>query len=88
MEHEDEFLEFLSLLGGHRGANVLAQDMGKTLSVTPSITTASEARFGVALDAPPAGEPVATTRVGFLPSNVSRTDRSKLMLKKILTQIG
>lgn len=43
------------LLGGHRGANALAARLAGALGVAPSITTAGEARLGVALDAPPAG---------------------------------
>ncbi|MEM7222004.1 MAG: precorrin-3B C(17)-methyltransferase [Pseudomonadota bacterium] len=43
------------LLGGHRGANALAERIGKILGVAPAITTASDRRFGVALDAPPHG---------------------------------
>lgn len=43
------------LLGGHRGANDLAASLAATLDCTPAITTASDLRFGVALDAPPDG---------------------------------
>ena len=43
------------LLGGHHGANELARHLASVLGVSPAITTAGEARFGVALDAPPAG---------------------------------
>lgn len=43
------------LLGGHHGANELARRLGEALGVLPAITTAGEARFGVALDAPPTG---------------------------------
>ncbi|MEM7253071.1 MAG: precorrin-3B C(17)-methyltransferase [Pseudomonadota bacterium] len=44
------------LLGGHRaGANALAERLAKTLNAVPAITTASDRRFGVALDRPPGG---------------------------------
>jgi cobalt-precorrin 5A hydrolase / precorrin-3B C17-methyltransferase len=43
------------LLGGHRGGNDLALAIGTTLDVVPALTTAGDLRFGVALDAPPAG---------------------------------
>ena len=43
------------LLGGHRGGNDLALAIAATLGVTPALTTAGDLRFGVALDAPPAG---------------------------------
>ena len=43
------------LLGGHRGANDLARRLAAALSVSAAITTASELRFGLALDAPPPG---------------------------------
>ena len=43
------------LLGGHRGANVLAQRLAAALEVEAAVTTAGDRRFGVALDAPPAG---------------------------------
>ncbi len=43
------------LLGGHHGANDLARAIGAVLGIAPAITTAGDLRFGVALDAPPAG---------------------------------
>ena len=43
------------LLGGHRGANVLAHRLGETLGVPAAITTASETRWQVAMDDPPPG---------------------------------
>jgi cobalt-precorrin 5A hydrolase / precorrin-3B C17-methyltransferase len=43
------------LLGGHRGANRLARDIGKALGVAPALTTAGELALGVALDDPPPG---------------------------------
>jgi cobalt-precorrin 5A hydrolase/precorrin-3B C17-methyltransferase len=43
------------LLGGHRGANELAHRLGNLLDTTPAITTAGDARFGIALDDPPPG---------------------------------
>lgn len=43
------------LLGGHNGANRLAQDLAALLDVRAAITTAGDASFGTALDDPPAG---------------------------------
>ncbi|MGI9524288.1 MAG: precorrin-3B C(17)-methyltransferase [Hyphomicrobiaceae bacterium] len=43
------------LLGGHRGANAIAEKIASALSVRASITTASDIRLGVALDQPPSG---------------------------------
>lgn len=43
------------LLGGHRGANDLARLLARTLDVAAAVTTAGDARFALALDAPPAG---------------------------------
>ncbi len=43
------------LLGGHGGANDLARALGDAFGIAPAITTAGDVRFGVALDAPPAG---------------------------------
>jgi cobalt-precorrin 5A hydrolase/precorrin-3B C17-methyltransferase len=43
------------LLGGHRGANDLARRIGMALGVPAAVTTASDVRFGVALDDPPEG---------------------------------
>ena len=43
------------LLGGHRGANALATRIAAVLGVEAAVTTAGDRRFGVALDAPPAG---------------------------------
>ena len=43
------------LLGGHRGANELAEKIASLLGVTAAVTTAGDRRWGVALDAPPAG---------------------------------
>ncbi|MGF1628817.1 MAG: precorrin-3B C(17)-methyltransferase [Kiloniellaceae bacterium] len=43
------------LLGGHRGANALAKTIAQALGVEAAVTTAGDRRFGVALDAPPAG---------------------------------
>ena len=62
----------IPLLGGHRGANALAQKIAETLGGTAVITTASEAHFNLnqktrfALDSPPFGwsllTPPAETR--------------------------
>ena len=43
------------LLGGHHGANDLARAIADALGVGAAVTTAGDLRFGVALDAPPAG---------------------------------
>ena len=43
------------LLGGHRGANELASRLADAIGAEPVITTAGDARFGLALDAPPTG---------------------------------
>ena len=43
------------LLGGHHGANALAQRIGDLLGVAAAVTTTGDRRFGVALDAPPPG---------------------------------
>jgi cobalt-precorrin 5A hydrolase/precorrin-3B C17-methyltransferase len=43
------------LLGGHRGANDLSRSIGIALGIPAAITTASDVRFGVALDDPPEG---------------------------------
>ena len=47
------------LLGGHHGANDLALRIAEVLDGTAAITTAGDVRFGLALDAPPAGWRVA-----------------------------
>lgn len=43
------------LLGGHHGANALAQKLATILNGHPALTTAGEVAFGIALDEPPAG---------------------------------
>ncbi len=43
------------LLGGHRGANDLARRLADAIAAEAVITTAGDARFGLALDVPPAG---------------------------------
>ncbi len=43
------------LLGGHRGGNALARTIADGLDAHAAITTAGDARFGVALDEPPEG---------------------------------
>jgi cobalt-precorrin 5A hydrolase/precorrin-3B C17-methyltransferase len=47
------------LLGGHHGANALARDIAAALGDRAAVTTAGDLRFGLALDAPPAGWRVA-----------------------------
>ena len=44
----------IPVLGGHHGANDLARQVAALLDVAPAITTASDLKFGVALDDPPA----------------------------------
>ena len=43
------------LLGGHHGANTLAEEIAFALGGMAAVTTAGDLRFGVALDAPPEG---------------------------------
>jgi cobalt-precorrin 5A hydrolase/precorrin-3B C17-methyltransferase len=43
------------LLGGHRGANALAERLAGVLGVPAAVTTASDRRFAIALDQPPPG---------------------------------
>jgi cobalt-precorrin 5A hydrolase/precorrin-3B C17-methyltransferase len=43
------------LLGGHRGANALAQNIADLLAGHAALTTGGEVAFGVALDEPPMG---------------------------------
>ncbi|MEM9354864.1 MAG: precorrin-3B C(17)-methyltransferase [Pseudomonadota bacterium] len=43
------------LLGGHHGANDLAQRLADKLTGHAALTTAGDVRLGIALDAPPAG---------------------------------
>ncbi|MGR3321870.1 MAG: precorrin-3B C(17)-methyltransferase [Pseudooceanicola sp.] len=45
----------IPLLGGHRGANRLAQEIAAALGAHAAVTTAGEVSLGVALDEPPAG---------------------------------
>ncbi len=45
----------IPLLGGHRGANALAGRLAERLDARAIVTTAGDARFGLALDAPPPG---------------------------------
>lgn len=47
------------LLGGHRGANALAQAIAKSMGGIAAITTAGDVRFDLALDEPPPGWRVA-----------------------------
>ncbi|MBL6958293.1 MAG: precorrin-3B C(17)-methyltransferase [Rhodospirillales bacterium] len=55
------------LLGGHRGANALAQVIATETGGTAALTTAGDLRFGLALDDPPPGwrvhNPVAAKAV-------------------------
>lgn len=45
----------VSLLGGHRGANMLARELAGSIGGTAAITTASDSRFLRGLDEPPEG---------------------------------
>ena len=47
------------LIGGHHGANALARACADLLGGHAAVTTAGDARFGIALDEPPAGWTVA-----------------------------
>ncbi len=47
------------ILGGHRGANLLAQAIAELAGGIAAITTAGDLRFGLALDEPPAGWRIA-----------------------------
>jgi len=47
------------LLGGHHGANRMAETLAKALGGTAAVTTAGDVRFAVALDEPPAGWRIA-----------------------------
>jgi cobalt-precorrin 5A hydrolase / precorrin-3B C17-methyltransferase len=51
----DDGSAVIPVLGGHHGANDLARRIAAILDVAPAITTASDLRFGVALDDPPTG---------------------------------
>ncbi len=50
------------LIGGHHGANALARTCADLLGGHAAVTTAGDARFGVALDEPPAGWRVANPK--------------------------
>ncbi|KMZ12522.1 Cobalamin biosynthesis protein CbiG / Cobalt-precorrin-3b C17-methyltransferase [Candidatus Burkholderia humilis] len=52
------------LLGGMRGVNVLAREIGATLDVAPAITTSGELSFGTCLLAPPEGYVLADIERG------------------------
>ncbi|MGF1561979.1 MAG: precorrin-3B C(17)-methyltransferase [Geminicoccaceae bacterium] len=43
------------LLGGHRGANALARTLADALATKAAITTATDVRYGLAIDRPPPG---------------------------------
>ncbi len=47
------------LLGGHHGANDLARRIAPAIGAFAAVTTAGDLKFGVALDAPPAGYKLA-----------------------------
>ena len=50
------------LLGGHRGANDLAQRIAKLLKTRAAVTTAGDVALGLALDEPPAGYSLANPK--------------------------
>jgi cobalt-precorrin 5A hydrolase/precorrin-3B C17-methyltransferase len=52
------------LLGGHHGANDLAREIAERLDGHAAVTTAGDVRFGIALDAPPAGYTLANPNEG------------------------
>lgn len=51
----DDGAVVVPLLGGHRGANLLASQISEALGAVAAVTTAGDVALGVALDAPPAG---------------------------------
>ena len=51
----DDGAVVVPLLGGHRGANRLAQQIADALGAVAAVTTAGDVALGGALDAPPAG---------------------------------
>ena len=51
----DDGAVVVPLVGGHRGANRLAQQIAAELDATAAVTTAGDVALGVALDEPPAG---------------------------------
>jgi len=51
----DDGAVVVPLLGGHRGANRLAQELAEVLQGTAAVTTAGDVALGVALDEPPLG---------------------------------
>lgn len=52
----------IPLLGGHQGANDLAQMLAERLNMTGAITNASEVTFGQALDRPPSNIVLANSQ--------------------------
>ncbi|BAN25572.1 precorrin-3B C(17)-methyltransferase [Caballeronia insecticola] len=52
------------LLGGVRGVNVLAREIGAALGIAPAITTSGELSFGLCLLAPPEGYALANLERG------------------------
>lgn len=48
-------LSVVPLLGGHHGANELANKIASALNGHAAVTTAGDVRLGIALDAPPSG---------------------------------
>jgi len=59
----DDGSVFVPLLGGHHGANRIARALADALGGIAAVTTAGEARLGVALDEPPSGWRVANPDV-------------------------
>ena len=51
------------LLGGHRGANRLAERLAEGSGGTPAVTTAGDRAFGLALDDPPPGWTLANPAI-------------------------
>src|SRR6185312_4925077 len=47
------------LVGGHRGANAIAQVLAEALGGIAAVTTAGDLRLGIALDEPPPGWRIA-----------------------------
>ena len=51
----DDGAVVVPLLGGHRGANRLANEIAQALDAVAAVTTAGDVALGLALDAPPPG---------------------------------
>ena len=76
------------LLGGHHGANAMARAIARATGGTAALTTVSELRLGLALDAPPPGwEIVPTYEAKCLVAYLMSLDQSH-PLKEVKTAPG